>query len=132
MLESLELNNRDPRGRELYVRHQQVYSLLELNVRLAQLRNNGIDTAEIDRAAEDLSALISDTVTRYEEATAPLREAPVYTDTQISKLEKALNALHQLCECQAPISRLMQAARNVVTAGSLPRFDPPRLIVSNV
>jgi hypothetical protein len=132
MLESLELNNRDPRDRELYVRHQQVYSLLELNVRLAQLRKIGADAGEIDRAAEDLSALISDIVTRYEEATAPRREAPVYTDSQISKLEKALKALKQLCEDHAPISHLMRAAKNVVTAGSLPRFDPPKLIVSNI
>jgi len=132
MLERLELNNREPRVRELYVRHQQVYSLLELSVRLEELRKIGCDAAEIDEAAETLSALISETVTRYEEAATPRREAPHYTDTQISKLEMALNALEQLCENQAPISRLMQAARNVVTAGALPRFGPPKLVVSNV
>ena len=131
MLESVELNNRDPRSRELYVRHQQVYALLELNVRLEQLRRLGSESPAVDTEIDDLSALISDIVTRYEEAAAPERRAPFYSDTQISKLEAASNALKSLCEDSAPIGRLMQAARNVVAAGSQPRFSPPRLIVSN-
>eukprot|EP00657_Telonema_sp_P-1_P000870 TRINITY_DN11788_c0_g1_i1.p1 TRINITY_DN11788_c0_g1~~TRINITY_DN11788_c0_g1_i1.p1 ORF type:complete len:102 (-),score=28.92 TRINITY_DN11788_c0_g1_i1:93-398(-) len=68
MLESLELNSRDPRGRELYVRHHQVYSLLELNVRLHQLKAGDGDISELDRAIQDVSVLISELVTRFEEA----------------------------------------------------------------
>ncbi|UUX49788.1 hypothetical protein NUH88_20640 [Nisaea acidiphila] len=131
MLERLELNNRDLRGRELYVRHQQVYTLLELNIRFEQLRRVGNAPQEIEEAMKDLSALISDTVSRYEEAAVSDRRAPFYSDSQISKLETASSLVKALCEEKAPIGRLMQAARNVVSAGSQPRYAPPRLVVSN-
>lgn len=131
MLESLELNNRDPRGRELYVRHQQVYSLLELNVRLAQLRQIGSKGTDLDMAIADLSDLIADIVSRYEEAAAPNRKAPYYSDSQISRIETASRTLQSLCEDRVPVAKLMQAARSVVAAGSQPRFEPPRLVISN-
>lgn len=131
MLESLELNNRDPRGRELYVRHQQVYSLLELNVQLYQLKNAACDIPELDCAIRDTSLLISDLVTRFEEAAVQTRKALVYSDTQISALQRAVNILESLRTEEAPVASLMNAARTVVAAGSQPRFEKPRLVVSN-
>ena len=131
MLESLELNNRDPRGRELYVRHQQVYSLLELNVQLYRLKNTADSKLEIDRAIHDTSVLISELVTHFENATASSWKARVYSDNQISTLLRAINALESLRTEAAPVASLMDAARTVVAAGSQPRFERPRLVVSN-
>lgn len=131
MLESLELNNRDPRGRELYVRHQQVYSLLELNVQLYRLKNTADSKLEIDRAIHDTSVLISELVTHFENATASSWKARVYSDNQISTLLRAINALESLRTEDAPVASLMDAARTVVAAGSQPRFERPRLVVSN-
>lgn len=131
MLESLEANNRDPRRRELYVRHCQVYSLLELNMRLSRMRKVGSVSVEIERAISDLSALIAEQVTRFEEAAVPDRKPVFYSDNQISKLENASSCLKNLCDEDAPISSLMQAARHVVAAGSVRRFGPLQLVVSN-
>ncbi|WP_028464972.1 hypothetical protein [Nisaea denitrificans] len=131
MLESLELNNRDPRGRELYVRHQQVYSLLELNVQLYQLKSTSDGKRELDSAIRDTSLLISELVTRFEEAAVQTREAQVYSDNQISALQRAISMLESLRTEKAPVASLMDAARTVVTAGSQPRFPKPRLVVSN-
>ncbi|WP_323795591.1 hypothetical protein [Nisaea sp.] len=131
MLESLELNNRDPRGRELYVRHQQVYSLLELNVQLYQLKSTSDGKLELDSAIRDTSLLISELVTRFEEAAVQTREAQVYSDNQISALQRAISMLESLRTEEAPVASLMDAARTVVTAGSQPRFPKPRLVVSN-
>jgi hypothetical protein len=131
MLESLELNNRDPRGRELYVRHQQVYSLLELNVQLYQLKSTSDGKPELDSAIRDTSLLISELVTRFEEAAVQTREAQVYSDNQISALQRAVGMLESLRTEKAPVASLMDAARTVVTAGSQPRFPKPRLVVSN-
>ena len=131
MLESLELNSRDPRGRELYVRHHQVYSLLELNVRLHQLKAGDGDISELDRAIQDVSVLISELVTRFEEAAAPNHKASEYSETQISMLQRATQALDNLCSEKVSVTNLVDAARAVVAAGSQPRFSKPRLIVSN-
>jgi len=131
MLESLELNNRDPRGRELYVRHQQVYSLLELNVQLYQLKNTTCGKPELDYAIRDTSILISELVTRFEEAAVQTRKALVYSDSQISALQRAVSMLESLRTEEAPVASLMNAARTVVAAGSQPRFAKPRLVVSN-
>ena len=133
MLESLELNSRDPRGRELYVRHHQVYSLLELNVRLHQLKagDGDGDISELDRAIQDVSVLISELVTRFEEAAAPNHKASEYSETQISMLQRATQALENLCSEKVSVTSLVDAARTAVAAGSQPRFSKPRLIVSN-
>ncbi|MEO9899636.1 MULTISPECIES: hypothetical protein [Alphaproteobacteria] len=131
MLERLELTNRDPRGRELYVRHQQVYSLLELNVQLYQLKNSTCGRTELDCAIKDTSLLISELVTRFEEAAVQTRKALVYSDNQISALQRAVSMLASLRSEDAPLTNLMDAARKVVAAGSQPRYERPRLVVSN-
>ncbi|MEP3114061.1 hypothetical protein [Nisaea sp.] len=131
MLERLELTNRDPRGRELYVRHQQVYSLLELNVQLYQLKNTTCGRTELDCAIKDTSLLISELVTRFEEAAVQTRKALVYSDNQISALQRAVSMLASLRSEDAPLTSLMDAARKVVAAGSQPRYERPRLVVSN-
>ncbi|WP_193170684.1 hypothetical protein [Nisaea nitritireducens] len=131
MLESLELNNRDPRGRELYVRHQQVYSLLELNVQLYRMKNATDDEPELDHAIRDTSVLISELVTHFEKAAVLTRKAPVYSDNQISILLRAVSTLESLRTKEAPVASLMNAARTVVAAGSQPRFKRPYLVVSN-
>ncbi len=131
MLESLELNNRDPRGRELYVRHQQVYSLLELNVQLYQLKNTNSGERELDCAIQDTSVLISELVTRFEEAAVQTRKALIYSDNQISALQRAVSMLESLRSEEAPLASLMDAARTVVAAGSQPLYERPRLVVSN-
>lgn len=132
MLERLELNNRDPRRRELYVRHLQVYALLELNVRLYQIKNNDSNVPDVDQAIRETSVFVAELVTRFEEASAPGHKSPDYSDTQISFLERATHALKALCDEETSITHLMESARIVVSAGSKPRFARPRLVVSNV
>lgn len=131
MLESLELNNREPCGRELYVRHQQVYALLELNVRLSQLKCRGERVSEFDDAIRVISVLISELVTRFEEAATPGHKAPDYSDTQITNVRQATSILKDLCDRDVQVASLVQAARMVVAAGSQPRFARPQLVVSN-
>ena len=110
MLESLELNNREPCGRELYVRHQQVYALLELNVRLSQLKSKGERVSEFDDAIRVISVLISELVTRFEEAATPNRKTSGYSDTQINNVRKATSILKELCDEDVHISSLVEAA----------------------
>ena len=131
MLESLELNNRDPRGRELYVRHQQVYSLLELNVQLYQLKSTSDGKQELDSAIRDVSLLISELVMRFEEAAVQTRESLSYSDNQISALQRSISTLERLRTDEASVPNLMDAARTVMTAGSQPHFPKPYLVVSN-
>lgn len=131
MLESLEQSGRDPRSRELFVRHRQVYSLLELNVRLTQLKRVKSPTQSFDNAITDVSNLIAELVLRFEEATAPNRKPPYYSDAQINRLESATATLKTLCETETSIERLMEAAMDIVVAGAVSQFPRPRLVVSN-
>lgn len=131
MLERLELNNRDPRSKELYVRHRQVYSLLELNVCLCRIKNGKISIEGIDKAISEVSRLTTELVARFEDATDPSRTAPDYTEAQILKLENASTVLKSLCDCDAPVADLLEAARSVVIAGAKSQFPRPRLVVSN-
>ena len=131
MLESLELNNREPCGRELYVRHQQVYALLELNVRLSQLKCQSERVSELDNAIKVISVLISELLARFEEAATPGHKTSGYSDAQITKVQRATNILTDLCDEDVRISSLVEAARMVVLAGSKPRFARPQLVVSN-
>ena len=79
----------------------------------------------------DVSVLISELVTRFEEAAAPNHKASEYSETQISMLQRATQALENLCSEKVSVTSLVDAARTVVAAGSQPRFSKPRLVVSN-